>query len=38
MWKEGGWEREGERERKYFLQTPVSPLLDNIVKKSTGAQ
>ena len=37
MWTEGGREREGERERKYFLQTPVSPLLDNIVKNNTSA-
>ena len=37
MWTEGGREREVERERKYFLQTPVSPLLDNIVKNNTSA-
>lgn len=37
MWTEGGREREGERERKYFVQTPVSPLLGNIVKNNTSA-
>ena len=37
MWTEGGRERKGERERKYALQTPVSPPWDNIVKNITGA-